>query len=180
MSDTNTENSGKKRPDYLAYAVHSQGGELGPKYLRIGVGFTYKNGSIGVIYDAIPLSGQIVLLGIDQEAKPTALSYGHPSRKADFDACMVRESGQNSFWTTLGMPGGRTVISASSSMPPYRPASWCSACPRREPKRNRGGPQRPPLNGKDYDHAPLAAYHARRHDRSHLARSPHERPIQAP
>ena len=123
MSDTNTENSGKKRPDYLAYAVHSQGGELGPKYLRIGVGFTYRNGSIGVIYDAIPLSGQIVLLGIDQEAKPTALSYGHPSRKADFDACMVRESGQNSFWTTLGAAwrqDGYISIQLDAAVPPSK------------------------------------------------------------
>ena len=123
MSDTNTENGGKKRPDYLAYAVHSQGGELGPKYLRIGVGFTYRNGSIGVIYDAIPLSGQIVLLGIDQEAKPTAISYGHPSRKADFDACMVRESGQNSFWTTLGAAwrqDGYISIQLDAAVPPSK------------------------------------------------------------
>ena len=123
MSDTNTENGGKKRPDYLAYAVHSQGGDLGPKYIRIGVGFTYRNGSIGVIYDAIPLSGQIVLLGIDQEAKPTALSYGHPSRKADFDACMVRESGQNSFWTTLGAAwrqDGYISIQLDAAVPPSK------------------------------------------------------------
>ncbi|HTU23375.1 MAG TPA: hypothetical protein VMG10_35395 [Gemmataceae bacterium] len=123
MSATNTENGGKKRPDYLAYAVHSQGGDLGPKYIRIGVGFTYRNGSIGVIYDAIPLSGQIVLLGIDQEAKPTALSYGHPSRKADFDACMVRESGQNSFWTTLGAAwrqDGYISIQLDAAVPPSK------------------------------------------------------------
>jgi hypothetical protein len=102
MSNTTTENA-KKRPDYLAYAVHSQGGAAGPKYTRIGVGFTYRNGSIGVMYDAIPLSGQIVLLGIDQEEKPTAISYGHPTRPADFEACMVREAGpNNSFWTPVG------------------------------------------------------------------------------
>jgi hypothetical protein len=101
-ANTNQEN-GKKRPDYIAYAVYSQGGAAGPKYIRIGVGFTYKNASIGVMYDAIPLSGQIVLLGIDQEDKPTALSYGHPTRKPDFDACMVRDAGpKNSFWTTIG------------------------------------------------------------------------------
>ena len=105
MSDTtNTENGkAKKRPDYLAYAVLSQSNNAGPKYIRIGVGFTYKNGSIGVMYDATPLSGQIVLLGIDQQDKPTAISYGHPSRKADFEACMVREAGpKNSFWTQVG------------------------------------------------------------------------------
>jgi hypothetical protein len=102
--NTNTENAkAKKRPDYLAYAVVSQGNNAGPKYTRIGVGFTYKNGSIGVIYDAIPLAGQIVLLGIDQEDKPTAISYGQPTRKADFEACMVREAGpNNSFWTQVG------------------------------------------------------------------------------
>ena len=103
MSDTNETGSAKKRPDYLAYAVHSQGGAAGPKYTRIGVGFTYRNGSVGVMYDAIPLNGQIVLLGIDQEEKPTAISYGHPTRKADFDACMVREAGpKKSFWTNVG------------------------------------------------------------------------------
>jgi hypothetical protein len=95
-------NQAKKRPDYAAYAVLSQGNNAGPKYTRIGVGFNYKNGGIGVIYDAIPLSGQIVLLGIDQEEKPTAISYGHPSRKADFEACMVRGDGDKSFWTTVG------------------------------------------------------------------------------
>jgi hypothetical protein len=102
--NTNTENgNGKKHTDYVAYAVVSQGGAAGPKYTRIGVGFIYKNGSIGVIYDAIPLSGQIVLLGTDQEEKPTAISYGHPTRKADFEACMVRETGPNkSFWTKVG------------------------------------------------------------------------------
>jgi hypothetical protein len=103
MTNT-TENGTKatKKPNYVAYSVHSQGGAAGPKYTRIGVGFTYRNGSIGVMYDAIPLSGQIVLLGIDQEEKPTAVSYGHPTRKADFEACMVREAGQNSFWTPIG------------------------------------------------------------------------------
>jgi hypothetical protein len=123
MSDTNTETGKKKRPDYLAYAVHSQGGAAGPKYTRIGVGFTYKNSSIGVIYDAIPLSGQIVLLGIDQEEKPAALSYGHPTRKADFEACMVRESGQNSFWTTLGSAwrqDGYISIQLDAAVPPSK------------------------------------------------------------
>src|SRR5712692_8050519 len=103
MSDTTTETgTAKKRPDYLAYAVHSQGGAAGPKYTRFGVGFTCRNGSISVMYDATPLSGQIVLLGIDHEEKPTAISYGHPTRKADFEACMVREAGpKNSFWTPV-------------------------------------------------------------------------------
>jgi hypothetical protein len=104
MSNTTNQNSnGKKRPEYLAYAVHSQGGSAGPKYTRIGVGFTNRNQSISVMYDAIPLSGQIVLLGIDQEEKPSAISYGHPTRPADFEACMIRDAGpNNSFWTTVG------------------------------------------------------------------------------
>lgn len=100
MTDTNTT---KKRPDFIAYAVRSQGGNAGPRYSRIGVGFHLKNGRISVLYDAIPLSGQIVLLGIDQEQKPAALSYGVPTRKPDFEVSMVREaSHNNSFWVEIG------------------------------------------------------------------------------
>ncbi len=123
MTDTTNTNTGKKRPDYLAYAIHSLGGAAGPKYTRIGVGFTYKNGSIGVMYDAIPLSGQIVLLGIDQEEKPTAVSYGHPTRKPDFDACMVRGEGKNSFWTTIGAAyrqDGYLSIQLDAVVPPSK------------------------------------------------------------
>jgi hypothetical protein len=103
MSDNTqpTTGKGKKRPDYLAFAVRPQAGG-GPKYIRIGVGFTYKNGSIGVMYDATPLSGQIVLLGPDG-AKPATLSYGAPTRKPDFEASMVREANGNSFWTEIGV-----------------------------------------------------------------------------
>jgi hypothetical protein len=72
-----------------------------PKYTRIGVGFNHKNGGIGVMYDAIPLSGQIVLMPPDAE-KPATISYGSPTRKPDFEASMVRESGSNSFWTEIG------------------------------------------------------------------------------
>ena len=100
MSDNATTN--KRRPDYIAHAVRSQGGNAGPKYTRIGVAFNLKNGGISVLYDAAPLSGQIVLLGIDQD-KPSAISYGNPSRKPSFDASMVRDgNGGDSYWTEVG------------------------------------------------------------------------------
>ena len=105
MSDTtNTDNGAAKKrtPDYIAYAVRSQGDNAGPKYTRIGVGFTNRNGGITVNYDATPLSGQIVLLAFGQEEKPTAISYGHPTRKPDFDACMVRGEGKNAYWNNVG------------------------------------------------------------------------------
>src|SRR5271156_2408011 len=99
-NDSNT--TSKRRPDFIAYAVRSQAENAGPKYTRIGVGFTYKNGGIGIMYDAIPLSGQIVLVAPDAE-KPTAVSYGSPVRKPDFEASMVREgNGDKSFWTEVG------------------------------------------------------------------------------
>jgi hypothetical protein len=101
MSD-NT-NTSKKRPDFIAYAVRSLGGEGGPKYTRIGVGFNLKKGGVSVLYDAIPLSGQIVLLDRDSDEKPTAISYGSPTRKPNFDVSMVRDgAGDNSFWTGIG------------------------------------------------------------------------------
>ena len=125
MTDTtNTQNGGRKRPDYLAYAVHSQGGAAGPKYTRIGVGFTNRNGSVSVMYDAIPLSGQSVLLGSDQEERPAAVSYGHPTRKPDFEACMVREAGpNNSFWTAIGSAwrqDGYLSIQLDAVVPPSK------------------------------------------------------------
>lgn len=99
MSDTQT--SARKRPDYIAHAVRPNGD--GPRYTRIGVAFANKNGGYSVFYDAVPLSGQIVLLGIDDE-RPSTLSYGAPTRKADFDASMVRDAGpNNSFWTDVGV-----------------------------------------------------------------------------
>jgi hypothetical protein len=101
MSENTNQKNGKK-PDYIAYVPRPRSGQA-PHYVRIGVGFIYKNGSIGVLYDAIPLAGQIVLLGIDAD-KPATISYGSPTRKADFDACMVREAndGKDSFWTNVG------------------------------------------------------------------------------
>jgi hypothetical protein len=103
MSENTNQDNGKKRPDYIAFVPRQRSGQS-PQYVRIGVGFTYKNGSIGVLYDAIPLAGQIILLAMDAE-KPSVLSYGSPTRKADFDACMVREAKDGkgeSFWTTVG------------------------------------------------------------------------------
>jgi hypothetical protein len=97
-NETNT--STRRKPDYLVFAVRPVSGQA-PHYTRIGVGFNHKNGGIGVMYDAIPLSGQIVLISPDSE-KPATISYGSPTRKADFEASMVRESGSNSFWTEIG------------------------------------------------------------------------------
>jgi hypothetical protein len=90
----------KKRPDYLAFVPIQRAGQP-PKFAKVGVGFTYRNRSIGLLYDAIPLSGQIVLVGIDDQL-PEAVSYGPPTRGADFEANMVRESGNDSFWTEVG------------------------------------------------------------------------------
>ena len=92
--------TGRRKPDYLAYAVRPVSGQA-PHYTRIGVAFHHKNGGIGVVYDAVPLSGQIVLIEPDAE-KPATLSYGEPSRRPDFEANMVRESGGSSFWTEVG------------------------------------------------------------------------------
>lgn len=92
----------KKRPDFIAFAVRSQGDNAGPKYTRIGVGFNVKNGGISVLYDAIPLSGQIVLLDRDNDTKPNAISYGSPTRKPGFEVNMVRGEGDKAFWTSVG------------------------------------------------------------------------------
>ncbi len=100
MSDNNTK---KRTPDFIAHTVKSQGGNAGPKYTRIGVGFTLKNGGISVLYDGIPLSGQIILLDSGSDEKPATISYGSPTRKPSFEVSMVRNgSGDNSFWTTIG------------------------------------------------------------------------------
>ncbi len=97
---SNESNTTRRKPDYLAFAVRSVSGQ-GPHYTRIGVGFNHKNGGIGVMYDAIPLSGQIVLIEPDAE-KPATISYGEPTCKPDFEANMVRDAGNNSFWTEIG------------------------------------------------------------------------------
>ena len=90
----------RRKPDYLAFAIRPVSGQA-PVYTRIGVAFHHRNGGIGVMYDAVPLSGQIVLIETDAE-KPGTVSYGTPTRKPDFEANMVRESGGSSFWTEIG------------------------------------------------------------------------------
>jgi hypothetical protein len=72
-----TTTTAKKLPDYLAFVPIQRTGQP-TKYAKVGVGFTYRNGSIGLLYDAIALSGQIVLVGIDDEL-PETVSYGAPS-----------------------------------------------------------------------------------------------------
>jgi hypothetical protein len=102
MSD-NSITSAKRRPDFIAFTVRSQGNNAGPKYTRIGVGFTLKNGGVSVLYDAIPLSGQIVLIDTDAE-KPGTLSYSHPNHRHDFEASMVRDSADGKgYWTEVGV-----------------------------------------------------------------------------
>ena len=97
------ETTTKKRPDFIAYAVRTQAENAGPKYTRIGVGFNLKNGGVSVLYDATPLSGQIVLLDMGTDEKPMAISYGSPTRKPSFEVSMVRDgAGDNSYWTEVG------------------------------------------------------------------------------
>jgi hypothetical protein len=97
------ETTTKKRPDYIAYAVRTQADNAGPKYTRIGVGFNLKNGGVSVLYDATPLSGQIVLVDMGTDEKPMAISYGSPLRKPSFEVSMVRDgAGDTSYWTEVG------------------------------------------------------------------------------
>jgi len=97
------ETTTKKRPEFIAYAVRTQAENAGPKYTRIGVGFNLKNGGISVLYDATPLTGQIVLLDIGKDEKPTAISYGSPVSKPSFEVSMVRDgAGDTSYWTEVG------------------------------------------------------------------------------
>ena len=74
------------------------------------------------MYDAIPLSGQIVLIEPDAE-KPATLSYGEPTRKPDFEANMVRESGSNSFWRSLRRTGRKGTSRSCWTWCPR--ANWC-------------------------------------------------------
>ncbi len=97
------ETTTRKRPDFIAYAVRTQAENAGPKYTRIGVGFNLKNGGVSVLYDATPLSGQIVLVDMGKDEKPTAISYGSPVRKPSFEVNMVRDgAGDTSYWTEVG------------------------------------------------------------------------------
>jgi hypothetical protein len=100
MSDNTT--TTKRKPDYAVYSLHTTGD--GTRWTRIGVGFTYKNGGIGVLYDAIPLNNRIHLRELDRKPGGAAnLSDGLPARKPDFEACNVRETGNDkSFWDRIG------------------------------------------------------------------------------
>lgn len=100
-TDTNTK--AKKRPDFIAYAAREDSKVTGPKYTRIGVGFNLKNGGISVLHDAIPLSGQIVLVDTATDEKPTTILHTPHAGKPSFEANMVRDgSGDNSYWTEIG------------------------------------------------------------------------------
>lgn len=97
MTDTKAT---KKRPDYLALAPIRRDGRP-PLLARIGVGFNYRNGSIGVLYDGTPLSGHILLVGTDDEP-PQAVNHSHPLAAPAFEVNMVREAGGETFWTEVG------------------------------------------------------------------------------
>jgi hypothetical protein len=98
-----TNTTTKKRPDFIAYATREDSKVAGPKYTRIGVGFNLKNGGVSVLYDAIPLSGQILLLDTATDEKPTAILHVPHAGKPNFEANMVRDGqGDNSYWTEIG------------------------------------------------------------------------------
>lgn len=92
----------KKRPDYIAYIpVPSRADGQPPRLIRAGIAFTYRNGSIGVLYDLVPLSGQVILVGID-DAVPEQVPYGRPTAAPQFEANHVRDTGKDSFWQVVG------------------------------------------------------------------------------
>src|SRR5262249_37700181 len=69
--------------------------------VRAGCAFTYRNGSIGVLFDLTPLAGQIVLVGID-DGQPEGVLFGHPTHAPQFEVCHVRDTGKDSFWSAIG------------------------------------------------------------------------------
>ena len=101
MSD-NATTTAKKKPDYAAYSIEIRSQVA--HWTRIGVGFKYKNGGIGIMYDAIPKDHRIHLRELDREAGGAAnLSFGYPVRPANFEACNVRKTaGDKSFWDKIG------------------------------------------------------------------------------
>lgn len=93
----------KKRPDYTAHAVVPGSGDTPTRFIRIGVGFNLKNGGVSVLTDAAALSGHVILVGIDGE--PPALNgfkHGAPLHAPHFTASMVRDNGNESYWTDIG------------------------------------------------------------------------------
>ncbi|MBY0458185.1 MAG: hypothetical protein K2V38_12655, partial [Gemmataceae bacterium] len=92
----------KKRPDYIAYIPQPSRatGHL-PRLIRAGCAFTYRNGSIGVLFDLTPLAGQIVLVGIDEEV-PAEVRTAPPLAAPQFEVNHVRDTGGDSFWQVVG------------------------------------------------------------------------------
>ena len=101
MTDTTTQTP-KKRPDFIAYIPQPsrQTGQP-PRLIRAGIAFTYRNGGIGVLYDLIPLAGQIILVALD-DATPESVQFGHPTAAPRFEVNHVRDTGKDSFWQTVG------------------------------------------------------------------------------
>ena len=56
---SNNKASGKK-PDFVAFSIRERG-ENKAKWTEIGVAFRNKDGGFTVLFDAVPLSGKIVL-----------------------------------------------------------------------------------------------------------------------
>lgn len=92
----------KKRPDFIAYAARSRGKNQPIALIRIGVGFSLKNDGVSVLYDALPLSGQIALVPIETDELPDFLPEAHEAVNPDFEASMVRDNGNDSYWTKVG------------------------------------------------------------------------------
>lgn len=93
----------KKRPDYVAY-IPQPGRQTGqpPRLIRAGIAFTYRNGGIGVLYDLIPLGGQVILVGLD-DPTPTAIPANPPVAAPRFEVNHVRDvDGKDSFWQVVG------------------------------------------------------------------------------
>jgi hypothetical protein len=92
----------KRRPDYIAY-IQQQSRNSGqpPRFIRAGCGFTYRNGSIGFLYDLTPLSGQIILVGIDDEV-PTEVRTTPPVSAPQWEVNHVRHTGKDSDWQVVG------------------------------------------------------------------------------
>lgn len=93
----------KKRPDYTAHAVVPGGGDTPTRFIRIGVGFNLKNGGVSLLTDAAPLSGHVILVDIDGELPPlNGFKHSAPLHAPHFTASMVRDNGNESYWTDIG------------------------------------------------------------------------------
>jgi hypothetical protein len=91
----------KKRPDYVAHAVAPDGN--GYRFIRIGVGFNLKNGGVSLLTDAAALSGHVLLVGIDDELPSLdGFKNAPPARGHQLVASMVRDNGNESYWTDIG------------------------------------------------------------------------------